>query len=292
MTLPLMCLRRARALFLIGSTVFLLGGCGSGQPTSGAQSDGGALQGAPDGPMVAVVNGERVTQPVLDVFAGGRGLDVAEPAQRQQALDALIESLLLAQAALAGPLSTQPDVQAELALVRVQQLSLRQLGALGSEVELSEQELRDYYSSEVERSGRIEFKAQHILFADEATATTALAEATAAGADFNALMQKYQGSALQAADLGWANRAQTPPEFAEVFAQLGDGEVAPVLVQTRFGFHVLKRETSREFTPPPFEQVREGVLQQLTQQAVADRVRALRSTATISAPGSSAAATP
>jgi peptidyl-prolyl cis-trans isomerase C len=268
------------------AAAILLAACGQA-PQQGAADTGAALQGAPDGSIVAVVNGESVTQPVLEAFARMQGLDAADPAQRQQALDALVENMVLAQAALAGPLGQQVDVQAEAALARMQQLSGRQVQALSADIQIPEQELLDYYRRETERSGTVEYQAQHILFADAAAAAAALAEATAPGADFSALMSKYQDSALQARDLGWANLAQTPKEFAELLPQLADGEVAPVVVQTRFGHHLLRRVASRPFTPPPFEQVREGVRAQLANQALAERVRALRATAEVAAPGAS-----
>jgi len=270
-------------------TAVLLGACGQQAQQAGSDSRS-VLAGAPDGPVVAVVNGETVTQPVFEVFARGLGLDPADAAQRQQALDSLVENLVLAQATLGGPLGQQPEVQAEAALARMQQLSGRQVNALRADITIPDQELLDYYQRETSRSGSLEYQAQHILFADAAAATEVLAEALAADADFEALMAKYQASALQARDLGWANLAQTPKEFAELLPQLADGEVAPVVVQTRFGHHVLRRVSSRPFSPPPFDQVREGVRSQLANQALAERVRALRETAKVAAPGTSPSA--
>lgn len=264
----------------------LLAACGGGQ----VADDSGktqVLQGAPQGAMVAVVNGESVTQPVFETFAKGLGLDIAQPEQRQQALDRLIETLLLAQTGLTGSEAGSDSLKAELALGRMQVLAAHQLNALRGEVQIGEQELRDYYAREVERAGAIEYQAQHILYADEATAAAALAEALAPDADFEALIQKHAATALQARDLGWANLTQTPPEFAELLGQLVDGEVAPVVVQTRFGYHVLRRAGSRPYQPPAFEEVRPGIEQQLQQQAVAERVRALRAAAQITAPGAS-----
>lgn len=252
--------------------------------------DARVLQTAPDGPVVAVVNAETVTQPVFETFANGLGLDIADPEQRQQALDRLIETLLLAQSGLGEAAAGSDTLRSELALARMQVLASHQLNAMRGEINIGEQELRDYYAREVERTGRVEYSAQHILYTDEAAAVSALAEALEPGADFAALMQRHAGSALQARDLGWANRAQTPPEFAELLDQLSDGEVAPVVVQTRFGFHVLRRVASRPFEPPAFESVRAGIEQQLAQQAVAERVRALRGTARIAAPGASSPA--
>jgi peptidyl-prolyl cis-trans isomerase C len=253
-------------------------------------SDSQVLQGTPEGPVVAVVNAETVTQPVFEAFARGVGLDIADPEQRQQALDRLVETLLLAQSGLGGASAPEETLQAELALGRMQVLASHQLNAMRSEIQIDEQELRDYYAREVERTGKVEYSAQHILYTDEADAAAALAEALQPGADFAALMEQHAGRALQARDLGWANRAQTPPEFAELLDQLGDGEVAPVVVRTRFGFHVLRRVASRAFQPPAFESVRSGIEQQLAQQAIAERVRALRESARIAAPGASSPA--
>jgi peptidyl-prolyl cis-trans isomerase C len=262
----------------------LMAGCDSNQTATTADA-GSALLGAPQGPVVAVVNGEAVTHPVFEVYARGRGLDPQQPEQRQQAMDGLVENIVLAQAALAGPSDRQEELRAMATLARVQQLAGRHIETLRADITIPEQALRDYYQREIERSGTVEYRAQHLLFADAAAATEALAEALTPGADFEALMVAYEGRAVQARDLGWANLAQTPQEFAEVLPQLEDGEVAPVVVQTRFGHHVLRRAASRAFVPPPFEQVREGLQAQMSNQALAERVRALRETASISAPG-------
>ncbi len=267
-----------------------LAACAQRSPQDASEDQ--VLQRPPEGPVVAVVNGESITQPLLETFARGLGLDLAQPEQRQQALDRLIETLLLAQTGLSGSESGSESLKAELALGRMQVLASHQLNALRGEVTIGEQELRDYYAREVERTGRVEYNAQHILFADEASAAAALAEALGADADFAELMQRYSATAVQARDLGWANLTQTPPEFAELLGQLADGEVAPVVVQTRFGYHVLRRVASRDFTPPAFEAVRAGIEQQLLQQAVGERIRALRETAQIAAPGASSTSAP
>lgn len=279
-----------RPIIIALCAAIVLAGCAQRSPQD--TDEGQVLQHSPEGPVVAVVNGESITQPLLETFARGLGLDLAQPEQRQQALDRLIETLLLAQTGLSGSESGSESLKAELALGRMQVLASHQLNALRGEVTIGEQELRDYYAREVERTGRVEYNAQHILFADEASAVAALAEALSPAADFAALMQRYSATAVQARDLGWANLTQTPPEFAELLGQLADGEVAPVVVQTRFGFHVLRRVASRDYAPPAFEAVRSGIEQQLLQQAVGERIRALRETAQIAAPGASSTSAP
>lgn len=270
------------------SGALLLAGCdqkigGDAAPTAstGAQS---ALMGAPGGNVVAVVNGEVISEPLLDVFAKGRGLDISDPAQRMKALETLEETLLLAQEAIHSGLASKPEVQAEVTLARLLQLSGRMVSSYRQNIEVPEQAIRDYYDQEAARVGTQEFHLQHILFKDEDEALEAAGKGIQADADFSALMGEYAAKGAGARDLGWVNRTQVPATLAESAGNLADGQVAPVPIRSEFGWHVLKRVGARPFTPPPFEQVRDGAEQQLKARALADQVKALRAKASIQAP--------
>ena len=259
---------------------------------SGEKSAPGAARAifeAPAGGTVATVNGEVVTVPMLEVFAKGRGLDPADPAQRQRALDALIENVVLAQGALDQGIAARPEVQAEVALVRVQQLAGRALAEHRNKLAIGDEQVKAYYDQEAKRTGGVEVRLQHLLFADEAAAMAAQDRALKPDADFNALIAEYAaGGALQARELNWANLTQLPPELAQAVQGLPDGKVVPLPVQTSYGWHVVKRVESRAYSPPPFEQVREGARKQLIDQAIAAEVKTLREQAKIEMP----AATP
>lgn len=241
-----------------------------------------ALVGAPDGDMVVAVQGEVVTAPLLDVFARGRGLDPADPEQRQRALEALVETIVLAQTALRSELGNKPDVQAEITLARLLQASGRQMAQLRSEIQVGEAELRAYYDQEAARAGDTEYHLAHILFQDEALARQVAERANADEADFDALIAEFgSGAALQARDLGWSNLTQLPESFPEILRQLQDGQTAPVPVQSPHGWHVLRRIASRPFERPGFEQVKEGARRLLTERMLAERVRGLREAAQV-----------
>lgn len=243
----------------------------------------GALVGAPDGPIVALVNDEAITEPLLLVYARGRGLDPAIPAQRQSALDSLIENILLAQDARATGLLDRPEVQAEAALVRVQQLAGRRLAEQRAATEVTEEQVVTLYQRERQRAGDTEWQAQHMLFVDEAAAGAMLARALAPTADFAALMQEAPAAgAGQAKTLDWSNATQLPEEIVEALKQLDDGETAPVVIRTSFGFHVLRRIAARPFNPPSIESIREGARRQIVEAALKEFVDGLRTRATIS----------
>lgn len=268
-------------LYIAVSAMFLQA-C-SGQGRGGAGPDAGqALRSPPAGEAIVTVNGEVINEPLLGVFARGRGLDPANPEQRRQALDLLVDNVLMAQDAIATGLAAKPEVQAEVALVGVQQLAGRAVASYRADVAVGEAELRAYYDREAKGTGNIELNVQHILFEDETSAKAAAAEATAPDADFEALMGEYAAKgAKQAKDLGWGNLSQYPVELAEAAMTLKDGQVGAIPLKTDFGWHVFKRVGSRPFSPPPFEQVREAARTYLINQALADKTKALREQAKI-----------
>lgn len=275
-----------KALYIFVITVFI-SACGGATAPQGASEASRTLGAAPEGKVLAVVNGESITQPLLLAFAAGRGIDLSDPVQPPRALDALIETVLLAQEAHSSGLAAQSDVRAGQVLAGVQFLAARNLAEYRGRIDIPDADLKAYYEREMVRTGGIELHLQHILFAQETEATAAVERALSKESDFDALIAEYAaGGALQARDLGWANLGQLPPELAEAARNLPDGQVAPLPVQTRFGWHVVRRAGSRPFAAPPFEQVREGARAQLIEQALADQVKALREKATISVPES------
>lgn len=241
-----------------------------------------ALIGAPGGPLVAEVNGEAITEPLLTIYARGHGFDLAQPDQRERALDSLIENVLLAQDAAATGLLEQSEVQAELALVRLQQLAGRQISQQRNAITIDDAQVQQVYEQERARAGDTEWRIEHMLFAEQATAQAMLTEALQPGADFARLMQNAPGrGARQAKDLGWSNATQVPAEIVAALKQLEDGEIAPLPVPTSFGFHVVRRAASRPFVPPPIETVKEGARRQIIDTALRDYVAGLRAKAVI-----------
>jgi peptidyl-prolyl cis-trans isomerase C len=263
-----------RFLFVAASLLWLAACSSSG---SGVDASTQALVAPPAGPLVASVNGEALSEPLVSAFARGRGLDPTDPAQRQTALEGLIESVLLAQDSLEKGLASGSEAQAEASLLRVQYLANRAVLDYQGKLDVSDGKVLEYYQQEAQRAGLTEWRLEHILLADEATAREVAQRASVEGADFAALMAEYSAVAKQAKALDWAIPTRLPPELAEVAAQLPDGMVAPAPIQTAFGWHVLRRAESRPFIPPAFDTVKEAARAQLGERALKDYIAGLRS---------------
>ena len=81
-----------------------------------------------------------------------------------------------------------------------------------------------------------------------------------AGTDFAALAREFSqdSSGPAGGDLGWFSVGQMDPAFEQAAFALGKGQVGD-LVRTKFGFHIIKVEETREAGAPAFEQVRAEV---------------------------------
>ncbi|MFN8543812.1 MAG: peptidylprolyl isomerase [Candidatus Binatia bacterium] len=143
---------------------------------------------------------------------------------------------------------------------------------------VSEQEIADFYDEH--RDDRFaepeQVRARHILVKVAPTATDATrAEAkkkaeellakVQAGADFADLAKKSSddpGSAAKGGDLGFFPRGRMVPGFDTVAFALDPGKVSDV-VETPFGFHVIKVEEHRQGGAKPLEAVRDEILKAL-----------------------------
>ncbi|WP_347861241.1 peptidylprolyl isomerase [Salimicrobium sp. PL1-032A] len=120
-------------------------------------------------------------------------------------------------------------------------MSLLQEQAAAETVDISEEEMKDYY----ERM-QTEVQASHILVEDEETANKVLDELNN-GAEFGSLASEYStdGSAQQGGKLGYFGPGEMAQEFEATAYDLEVDEVSEP-VQTQFGYHIIKVTDKRE----------------------------------------------
>jgi peptidyl-prolyl cis-trans isomerase C len=171
-----------------------------------------------------------------------------------------------------------------------------------STVEVSGEAVEQFYSSNQEQFRSPErVRARHILFqageqsSDEERATARDKAASAreralAGEDFAALATELSEgpSAKDGGDLGFFTADRMVEPFSTAAFALKPGEVSEV-VETRFGYHVIKVEERQEAGIRSLDEVRESVHDYLveseTSTKTAELVETLRSQATIGPPG-------
>jgi peptidyl-prolyl cis-trans isomerase C len=80
------------------------------------------------------------------------------------------------------------------------------------------------------------------------------------------------GSRANGGELPWVSRGETVPAFEQTAFALAPGEISEV-VETPFGFHVIKLAERREARTLPYEEAEENIEQFLRQQAIREQVQ-------------------
>ncbi len=137
----------------------------------------------------------------------------------------------------------------------------------------SADQIKQYYDANKSQFATPEqVHAEHILFAttDKALAQTVLAKVKAGG-DFAALAKQYStdpGSKDKGGDLGWAAPSAYVTEFSDAVTKMKVGSAS--LVESQFGWHVIKLLGRRAATQQTLAQATTAVTQVLLQNSRSD----------------------
>jgi peptidyl-prolyl cis-trans isomerase C len=183
---------------------------------------------------------------------------------------------------------TEDAIRAKMGQVMaIEQLIEKQVA---SKVTVTDAEMKSFYDGNPTSFAMpAQVRARHILIkvekdADEAAKKAArakidklLAQAKKKGGDFAELATKNSedtGSAVKGGDLGFFGKEQMVAPFAEAAFALKAGEISAV-VETPFGFHIIKCEEIKPASTVPFETAKERIGQYLKQQTVQKKVQEL-----------------
>jgi peptidyl-prolyl cis-trans isomerase C len=219
---------------------------------------------------IAVVNGTPIPKSRADalvqqlVAQGQQDSPHLEQAVREE----LINREILMQEAARRGLPSRPDVKAQVAVAQ-QTVVLRALiEDFVKNNQPSDAEVKAKYDELVKEAGGKEYHLHHILVESEQQAKDLIAKIKG-GASFEDLAKQYSkdpGSAKNGGDLDWSDPKAYVPEFATAAEKLQKGQMTDTPVHTQFGWHIIRVDDVRETPPPPLEQVKPQIVQQMQQE--------------------------
>jgi peptidyl-prolyl cis-trans isomerase C len=262
-----------------GGVVLLLGSAAvlaqtTTQPAADTKSD----------PVVAVVNGKTLKR--SDVVASAQTLPPQYRNQINQLfpqlVDRLIDITLMVDEGRRQKLQNDPEVKAIVARYEdeaIREVLVRRFLA----DKLSDEALKKRYAVEVTKvPPSEELRASHILVKTEDEAK-AIIKQLQGGTDFAKLAKEKSTdtSAGNGGDLGYFGNGDMVPEFYAAAAKLKKGEYTKDPVKTQYGWHVIELTDRRTKAVPKFEEVKDQVKEQVTQELVSAWLADMHKTAKI-----------
>jgi peptidyl-prolyl cis-trans isomerase C len=234
---------------------------------------------------IAVVNGTPIPKARVDalveqlVHQGQQDSPQLQAAVREE----LINREILMQEAARRGIPTRPDVKAQVAVAQ-QTVVLRALiEDFLKNNQPTDAEVKARYDALAKDAGGKEYHLHHILVDNEDQAKDLIAKIKA-GASFEDLAKQYSkdpGSGKNGGDLDWSDPKAYVPEFAAAAEKLQKGQMTDTPVHTQFGWHIIRLDDTRDITPPPLEQVRPQIVQQIQQEKLQAFEESLRKSAKV-----------
>jgi peptidyl-prolyl cis-trans isomerase C len=232
----------------------------------------------------AIVNGKPIPSAKVDEFVKSLTQQGRPdtPELRSAVRDELIARELFLQEADRRGLSRNAEVQRQLDAARQEILIRAVIRDQLTKNPITDAEIKAEYDKLAKGSGDKEYRARHILVADEAEAKRII-EQLRKGAKFEELAKKSKdpGSAERGGDLDWNTPDTFVKPFAEAMVRLKKGETTDMPVKTDFGWHVIRLDDVREQAPPPLEQVGPQIKQELERRRIQTMQQEIRAKARI-----------
>ena len=258
-----------------------LAACNKTQQAAGPQA---ATAAAPA--PVATVNGSAISRREYDLFVKdllqGKQQELTAD-QKSQVVDDLINMQLLADQAEKDALQNDPDTVAQLQVLHIRVLADAESQKYIKSLQPSDADLHAEYETAVAAMDKNEYKARHILVATKEEGEQIIKKLKG-GAKFEDLAKAQStdtGSKNSGGELGWFTTSRMVKPFADAVVALKKGDVTPEPVQTQFGWHVIQLEDTREKAPPPFDQVKAQLANQVIRKKLQAYVADLKKNAKI-----------
>lgn len=218
--------------------------------------------------VLATIGERQITQKefskILRNLDQQRAMQFSSPEGQARLLEELISQELLYLDAKKKGFDQHPDFIAELQLVTDNLLKQYAINQLLKDIEIPESEVLKYYEAHQDQfMSEPQVRASHILVDSKEKALEILEELKG-DLSFEAAAEKYSRcpSKANGGDLGFFGQGKMVREFEEAAFSLNVNEVSDV-VQTHFGYHIIKVTDQKGPGIIPFDTVRPQLTQQL-----------------------------
>lgn len=231
-----------------------------------AKKDGGKILATIDNEVITLEEFNRE----LDKIPTNMKMLVASESGKKSYLDRLIVKKLLLREASKEKIEKQKDFEERLADLR-EQLIIESLlkKKIAAESTQTNEDLKQYYEKNKERFKRErEINTRHILLKTEEEAKQVL-NRLVNGEDFVELARQYSidpNAKSTGGEIGFHPKGSLLPEYeAEAFKLNKIGQVSGI-VKTQFGYHIIRLEGVRPPSYVPFDEVKDFIKQQISQE--------------------------
>ena len=244
---------------IVCSLLFISTACDKGEKTS--KSGGGSDT------VVAKINNEKITltqfnerlKEIPQLAHSGGDVDLQT---KKGFLDNLIVRELLYQEALKSGIDKEKDTSEFIEEMKKRVVVERFFKKeIDEKAKVSEEDLKKYYNENPEEAKNpVDVRVAHILVKSREEADM-IKNKIKSGARFEDMAKAYSidpGSKVRGGDLGFFSKGMMVPEFEDAAFKLKKGEVSD-LVQTRYGFHIIKLIDKKEGKTKNFEEVKKDL---------------------------------
>jgi len=235
--------------------------------------------------VLATVNGKDITEQDAYDFLNKLSPQVAfqfrSPEGIKNLINELVNQELFYLNAIENGLDKEKDFIKDLEKIKKQVLIQYSVGKLFSDIEVKDEEIKDYYVNHQDNFKTPEkVRASHILVDSEDKANNILDQLNN-GMSFEEAARKYSNcpSKENGGDLGEFTRGQMVQEFEDAAFSMNQGQISEP-VKTQFGYHIIKLISREEAGITPLEDVKEQIQNHLMalkqQQKFTDKANELK----------------
>lgn len=235
---------------------------------------------------IAIVNGKPVPssrlEPLREQIQQQMGREIPPEMEGQLKEELIVREIFMQEAVRRGldkTASFRKNMEAMRETVLIRELFLD----FNKKNPVTDAEIKAEYVRFVAANAGQEYRASHILVADEERAKAIIAEIKGGKkfADIAKAESTDPGSGARGGDLGWATESKYVPEFGKAMVSLKKGELIAEPVQSQFGWHIIRVDDIREAKLPKLEEIRDEIAQELEEKKMSDFQKNLREKAKV-----------